>query len=185
MLSALSEVFDRYASQASLIAKFGVKFLSGISDPVIGFVQLLLSQDSMADRSNVCPSLVKTGSSITSCVMGQTKKLGASPNESSSSTDCVSFGASFWFSNPSFDSFREDPPPMLLSPYSRQFQSETLCTQTSVPHVLVPTTFVLKPRTRIRAAMCGTNLKLALTGECAIGFAKIRLKRGWQADVGY
>ena len=36
-----------------------------------GEVSLVLSQASMADRSYVCPSIVKTGSLISSCVIGQ------------------------------------------------------------------------------------------------------------------
>ena len=53
------------------------------SSPVIGLVDLVASQRSMADRSYACPSAAITGSLMISVVIGQMKSAGGS----SSSTE--------------------------------------------------------------------------------------------------
>ena len=52
--------------------------MSSSSSPVIGLVDLVASQRSIADRSYECPSAAITGSLMSSVVIGQMKSAGGS-----------------------------------------------------------------------------------------------------------
>mmetsp|Transcript_38793 Transcript_38793/g.94193 ORF Transcript_38793/g.94193 Transcript_38793/m.94193 type:complete len:288 (-) Transcript_38793:210-1073(-) len=65
--------------------KFGMSILFSSRSPVNGDVSWSRSQNSMAWRSNVCPSIVHTGSCMSSWVMGQ-KNSGAAISSSAASS---------------------------------------------------------------------------------------------------
>ena len=56
----------------------GARKLCTSASPVIGLVDLVASQRSIADRSYECPSAAITGSLMSSVVIGQTKSCGGS-----------------------------------------------------------------------------------------------------------